>query len=29
VIELDPLDFCWTVSGRMPGQGLLAIPTPF
>jgi uncharacterized protein (TIGR03083 family) len=29
VIELDPLDFCWTLSGRMPGQGLLAIPTPF
>jgi uncharacterized protein (TIGR03083 family) len=29
VIELDPLDFCWTLSGRMPGRGLLAIPTPF
>jgi len=29
VIELDPLDFCWTLSGRMHGQGLLAIPTPF
>jgi uncharacterized protein (TIGR03083 family) len=28
-IELDPLDFCWTLSGRMPGRGLLAIPTPF
>ena len=28
-IEIDALDFCWTLSGRMPGRGLLAIPTPF
>ena len=28
-IELDALDFCWTVSGRAPGKGLLATPVPF
>jgi uncharacterized protein (TIGR03083 family) len=28
-IDVDPLDFCWILSGRMPGSGLLAIPTPF
>ena len=28
-IELDALDFCWTVAGRSPGSGLLATPVPF
>jgi len=28
-IELDALDFCWTVAGRTPGRGLLTTPVPF
>ena len=28
-IEIDALDYCWTVSGRMPGRGLLTTPVPF
>jgi len=28
-IELDALDFCWALSGRAPGDGLLATPVPF
>jgi uncharacterized protein (TIGR03083 family) len=28
-IELDALDFCWTLAGRIPGSGLLATPVPF
>jgi uncharacterized protein (TIGR03083 family) len=28
-IELDALEFCWTVSGRAPGIGLLETPVPF
>jgi len=28
-IELDALEFCWTVAGRTPGIGLLATPVPF
>jgi uncharacterized protein (TIGR03083 family) len=28
-IELDALDFCWTVAGRMPGGGLLTTRVPF
>lgn len=28
-IELDALEFCWTLSGRAPGGGLLATPVPF
>jgi uncharacterized protein (TIGR03083 family) len=28
-IELDALEFCWTVAGRAPGNGLLATPVPF
>jgi uncharacterized protein (TIGR03083 family) len=28
-LELDALDFCWTLSGRAPGAGLLATPVPF
>jgi uncharacterized protein (TIGR03083 family) len=28
-LELDALDFCWTVAGRSPGVGLLATPVPF
>lgn len=28
-IELDALDFCWTLSGRAEGQGLMATPVPF
>jgi uncharacterized protein (TIGR03083 family) len=28
-IELDAIDFCWTVAGRIPGSGLLATPVPF
>jgi uncharacterized protein (TIGR03083 family) len=27
--ELDALDFCWTATGRAPGEGLLATPVPF
>jgi uncharacterized protein (TIGR03083 family) len=27
--ELDALDFCWTVAGRMPGGGLLSTRVPF
>lgn len=29
VIELDALDFCWTLAGRAPGRGLLTTPVPF
>ena len=29
LIEVDALEFCWIVSGRAPGQGLLATPVPF
>ncbi len=29
LIELDALEFCWTVSGRAQGSGLLATPVPF
>jgi uncharacterized protein (TIGR03083 family) len=28
-LELDALDFCWTLSGRAPGDGLLATRVPF
>jgi uncharacterized protein (TIGR03083 family) len=28
-LELDALEFCWTLSGRAESQGLLAIPVPF
>jgi uncharacterized protein (TIGR03083 family) len=28
-IELDALDFCWTVARRAQGAGLLATPVPF
>jgi uncharacterized protein (TIGR03083 family) len=28
-IGLDAFEFCWTVSGRAPGTGLLATPVPF
>jgi uncharacterized protein (TIGR03083 family) len=28
-LELDALDFCWTLSGRASGDGLLATPVPF
>jgi uncharacterized protein (TIGR03083 family) len=28
-LELDALDFCWTVAGRSPGVSLLATPVPF
>jgi uncharacterized protein (TIGR03083 family) len=28
-LELDALDFCWTLSGRAKGEGLLATPVPF
>lgn len=28
-LELDALEFCWTLSGRAPGKGLLATPVPF
>jgi uncharacterized protein (TIGR03083 family) len=28
-IKLDALDFCWIVSGRAPGDGLLTTPVPF
>ncbi len=29
LIELDALEFCWTVAGRAKGGGLLATPVPF
>lgn len=29
VIELDALDFCWTLAGRAQGRGLLTTPVPF
>lgn len=29
LLELDALDFCWTVAGRAPGVGLLTTPVPF
>jgi hypothetical protein len=28
-IEMDALDFCWTLAGRAPGKDLLATPVPF
>ena len=28
-LELDAVDFCLTVSGRLPGEGLLAQDVPF
>lgn len=28
-VELDALDFCWTLSGRAEGQGLMSTPVPF
>jgi hypothetical protein len=28
-IEMDALDFCWTLAGRAPGKGLLETPVPF
>jgi uncharacterized protein (TIGR03083 family) len=28
-LELDALEFCWTLAGRAPGAGLLATPVPF
>jgi hypothetical protein len=28
-IEIDALDFCWTLAGRLPGTGLLSTPVPF
>jgi len=28
-LELDALDFCWTVGSRQPGAGLLATEVPF
>jgi uncharacterized protein (TIGR03083 family) len=28
-IEMDALDFCWTLAGRAPGTGLLETPVPF
>jgi uncharacterized protein (TIGR03083 family) len=28
-LELDALDFCWTVGSRQPGSGLLATEVPF
>jgi len=29
LVELDALEFCWTVAGRAEGDGLLATPVPF
>jgi uncharacterized protein (TIGR03083 family) len=29
LLELDALDFCWTVGSRQPGTGLLATEVPF
>jgi hypothetical protein len=28
-LELDALDFCWTVAARQPGAGLMATKVPF
>ena len=28
-LQMDALDFCWTLAGRMPGAGLLTTPVPF
>jgi uncharacterized protein (TIGR03083 family) len=28
-IEIDALDFCWTLTGRLAGTGLLSTPVPF
>jgi hypothetical protein len=28
-ITLDALDFCWTLAGRAPATGLLAVHVPF
>lgn len=28
-IEMDALDFCWTLAGRARGTGLLEKPVPF
>lgn len=28
-IEIDALDFCWILAGRLPGSGLLSTPVPF
>jgi uncharacterized protein (TIGR03083 family) len=28
-IEIDALDFCWTLAGRVAGTGLLGTPVPF
>jgi uncharacterized protein (TIGR03083 family) len=28
-LQLDALDFCWTLAGRQPGTGLLATEVPF
>jgi hypothetical protein len=28
-LELDALDFCWTLAARTPGSGLLTTPVPF
>ena len=28
-LQLDALDFCWTLAGRQPGTGLLAAEVPF
>jgi hypothetical protein len=28
-IEMDALDFCWTLAGRGSGAGLLETPVPF
>ncbi|HWC39593.1 MAG TPA: maleylpyruvate isomerase family mycothiol-dependent enzyme [Acidimicrobiales bacterium] len=28
-IQMDALDFCWTLAGRAPGTGLLETPVPF
>ena len=29
VIEMDAIEFCRTISGRLPGEGLLATEIPF
>lgn len=28
-VEIDALDFCWTLAGRLSGTGLLSTPVPF
>jgi uncharacterized protein (TIGR03083 family) len=28
-LELDALEFCWTLAGRAPGRGLMGTPVPF